>query len=238
MHLRRLGSQKDVPGADAGGQGEGQAGPDPGAQDEGQTGSNPNEQAEGQAGLDPGNAKASQPMPSPVVHAGLDREYMDLDVADVSTQPLPKQMDEGFTAMAYPKRALEESLKSMYDVPRGPLPPVVIREPESEKYQPLPQVPRKGKEKVVKLVKFLVYLVSSHRWLELSSQPTSREVDRTKHHGSKMGLHEKEDKCQDEGQQHTGDMRWSNREWEGESDDSVSRGVRVKRRGLLPLSLK
>nr|GFA04708.1 E-beta-farnesene synthase [Tanacetum cinerariifolium] len=29
------------------------------------------------------------------------------------------------------QRALEESMKSMYDVPRGPLPPVVIREPES-----------------------------------------------------------------------------------------------------------
>nr|GEV80254.1 retrovirus-related Pol polyprotein from transposon TNT 1-94 [Tanacetum cinerariifolium] len=46
------------------------------------------------------------------------------------------------------QRALEESLKSMYDVPRGPLPPVVIREPESGKYQPLPEVAGKGKEKV------------------------------------------------------------------------------------------
>nr|GFD40107.1 hypothetical protein [Tanacetum cinerariifolium] len=32
--------------------------------------------------------------------------------------------------------------------PRGPLPPVVIREPESEKYQPLLEVPGKGKAKV------------------------------------------------------------------------------------------
>nr|GFD16824.1 hypothetical protein [Tanacetum cinerariifolium] len=46
------------------------------------------------------------------------------------------------------QRALEESMKSRYDVPRGPLPPVVIREPKSEKYQPLPGVPGKGKEKV------------------------------------------------------------------------------------------
>nr|GEZ49440.1 hypothetical protein [Tanacetum cinerariifolium] len=45
-------------------------------------------------------------------------------------------------------RALEESLKSIYDAPRGPLPPVVIREPESEKYQSLPKVQGKGKEKV------------------------------------------------------------------------------------------
>nr|GEY11945.1 hypothetical protein [Tanacetum cinerariifolium] len=46
------------------------------------------------------------------------------------------------------QKALEESMKSMYDVPRGPLPPVVIREPESGKYQLLPEVPGKGKEKV------------------------------------------------------------------------------------------
>nr|GEX26314.1 hypothetical protein [Tanacetum cinerariifolium] len=46
------------------------------------------------------------------------------------------------------QRALEESLKSVYDAPRGPLSPVVIREPESRKYQPLPKVQGKGKEKV------------------------------------------------------------------------------------------
>nr|GEU31978.1 copia protein [Tanacetum cinerariifolium] len=48
------------------------------------------------------------------------------------------------------QKALEESMKSMYDVLRGPLPPVVIREPESGKYQPLPEVSRKGKAKVTK----------------------------------------------------------------------------------------
>nr|GEV49273.1 putative Gag-Pol polyprotein [Tanacetum cinerariifolium] len=102
-------SEEDVLGADAGGQGEGQAGPDPGAQDEGQAGSNPDEQAESQARPDPGNAKESQPMPSPVVHAGLDHDDINLDVADVSTQPPPEQMDEGFTATAYPK--VQENLK-------------------------------------------------------------------------------------------------------------------------------
>nr|GEW22057.1 copia protein [Tanacetum cinerariifolium] len=89
-------SEKVVPRADEGGQGEGQAGPDLGAQAEGQTGpdagtqdkgqagSNPDEQSKGQAGPDPGNAEADeQPMPSPVVHAGSDHEHMDLDVADV-----------------------------------------------------------------------------------------------------------------------------------------------------------
>nr|GEV66276.1 integrase, catalytic region, zinc finger, CCHC-type, peptidase aspartic, catalytic [Tanacetum cinerariifolium] len=102
-------SEEDVPGADARIQGEGQAGPDPDAQDEGQVGSNPDEQLEGQAGPDPGDAEASQPLPSPVVHNRSDLKHMDLDVADVSTQPPPEQMDEGFTAMAYPK--VQENIK-------------------------------------------------------------------------------------------------------------------------------
>nr|GEW25881.1 hypothetical protein [Tanacetum cinerariifolium] len=108
-------TEEDVPGADAGGQGEGQARPDPDDQDEGQAGSNPDEHAEGEgrARPDPGNAEESQPMPSPVVHAGSDHEHMDLDVADVSPQPPPKQMDEGFTATAYSK--VQENLKLMVE---------------------------------------------------------------------------------------------------------------------------
>nr|GFC97223.1 hypothetical protein [Tanacetum cinerariifolium] len=46
---------------------------------------------------------------SPVVHARSDREHMDLDVADISPQPSTKQLDEGFTATAYPK--VQENLK-------------------------------------------------------------------------------------------------------------------------------
>nr|GEX99927.1 hypothetical protein [Tanacetum cinerariifolium] len=45
-------------------------------------------------------------------------------------------------------RALEESLKSIYDAPRGSLLQVVTREPESGKYQSLLEVQGKGKEKV------------------------------------------------------------------------------------------
>nr|GFD09805.1 hypothetical protein [Tanacetum cinerariifolium] len=45
-------------------------------------------------------------------------------------------------------KAVEESMKDAYALPKGQLPPVVIREPESGKYQPLPEVPGKGKEKV------------------------------------------------------------------------------------------
>ncbi|GKD13012.1 hypothetical protein Tco_1197419 [Tanacetum coccineum] len=46
------------------------------------------------------------------------------------------------------QKAIEESLKDAYSACQGPLPPVVIREPESRKYQPLPEVQGKGKEKV------------------------------------------------------------------------------------------
>ncbi|GJW94214.1 hypothetical protein Tco_0173886 [Tanacetum coccineum] len=46
------------------------------------------------------------------------------------------------------QRAIEESLKEVHGAHRGPLPPVVFREPDSGKFQPLPEVQGKGKEKV------------------------------------------------------------------------------------------
>nr|GFC01098.1 E-beta-farnesene synthase [Tanacetum cinerariifolium] len=46
------------------------------------------------------------------------------------------------------QKVLEESMKDIYALPKGTLPPVVIRKPESGKYQPLPEVPGKGKAKV------------------------------------------------------------------------------------------
>nr|GEX97900.1 monodehydroascorbate reductase [Tanacetum cinerariifolium] len=69
---------------------------------------------------------------------------VDESVAEDIPEKEPRVDDEE----ANVQRALEESLKSIYDVPRGPLPPVVIREPESGKYQPLPEVQGKGKVKV------------------------------------------------------------------------------------------
>nr|GFB93359.1 hypothetical protein [Tanacetum cinerariifolium] len=72
-------------------------------------GPNPDEQAEGQARLNSSDGEVSQPLPSRVVHAGSGLKHMDLDAADVSTQPHPEQMDEGFTATAYPK--VQENLK-------------------------------------------------------------------------------------------------------------------------------
>ncbi|GKA69683.1 hypothetical protein Tco_0775747, partial [Tanacetum coccineum] len=46
------------------------------------------------------------------------------------------------------QRAIEESLKEAQGAHRGPLPPVVFREPDTGKIQPLPDVEGKGKEKV------------------------------------------------------------------------------------------
>nr|GEU53149.1 hypothetical protein [Tanacetum cinerariifolium] len=78
---------------------------DAGTQDEGQAGSNPDETSEGQAKPDPGDAGAKvHSTLSHTVHARSDREHMDLDVAVVSPQPSMEQLDEGFTATAYPKR--------------------------------------------------------------------------------------------------------------------------------------
>ncbi|GKA85110.1 retrovirus-related pol polyprotein from transposon TNT 1-94, partial [Tanacetum coccineum] len=46
------------------------------------------------------------------------------------------------------QRAIVESLKDAHGAPRGPLPPVVFRETNTGKFQPLPEVEGKGKEKV------------------------------------------------------------------------------------------
>nr|GEW31573.1 reverse transcriptase [Tanacetum cinerariifolium] len=73
-----------------------------------------------------------------------DKPSVNESVAEGIPEKEPRVDDEE----ADVQRALEESLKSIYDAPWGPLPPVVIKEPESEKYQPLPEVKGKGKEKV------------------------------------------------------------------------------------------
>nr|GEU47014.1 retrovirus-related Pol polyprotein from transposon TNT 1-94 [Tanacetum cinerariifolium] len=116
-------SDEDVSGIDAGVQGEGQTILNPDDQDEGQARPNLDEQAEGQAGPNPGDAAASQPLPSHVVHAGPNLEHIDFEVADVSTQPHPEQMDEGLTATAYPK--VQENLKLIVEEH------VILEEPAS-----------------------------------------------------------------------------------------------------------
>ncbi|GKF43821.1 hypothetical protein Tco_0130373, partial [Tanacetum coccineum] len=52
------------------------------------------------------------------------------------------------TEEAILQKVLQESLTDAYPTQRGPLPPVVFREPNTGKLQPLPEVPGKGKEKV------------------------------------------------------------------------------------------
>ncbi|GJS48067.1 retrovirus-related pol polyprotein from transposon TNT 1-94 [Tanacetum coccineum] len=47
------------------------------------------------------------------------------------------------------QQALELSLKDQGERTQGPARPVVLREPDSEKFQPLPEVQGKGKEKVI-----------------------------------------------------------------------------------------
>ncbi|GJT19123.1 hypothetical protein Tco_0877829 [Tanacetum coccineum] len=44
---------------------------------------------------------------------------------------------------AHMQKAVEERLKDVHVAHQGPLPPVVIREPESRKFQPLPETPMK-----------------------------------------------------------------------------------------------
>nr|GEU56953.1 hypothetical protein [Tanacetum cinerariifolium] len=80
-----------------------------GAQDKGQVGPNPGVLIEGQAGLNPGDDAERQPQSSPFVHGGPNLEHMDLKASDVSTQQNPEQIEEGFTANAYPN--VHENLK-------------------------------------------------------------------------------------------------------------------------------
>nr|GFC45368.1 E-beta-farnesene synthase [Tanacetum cinerariifolium] len=54
-----------------------------------------------------------------------------LITADI--QDIPEKEPRVDDEEADVQRTLEESLKSIYEVPQGPLPPVVIREPESGK---------------------------------------------------------------------------------------------------------
>ncbi|GKD94098.1 hypothetical protein Tco_1373935, partial [Tanacetum coccineum] len=62
-----------------------------------------------EAGPNPGDAAASQPPSSHVVHAGPNLEHMDLEAFDTSIQPNPEQMDEEFTTTAYLN--VQENLK-------------------------------------------------------------------------------------------------------------------------------
>ncbi|GKA82438.1 hypothetical protein Tco_0789186 [Tanacetum coccineum] len=94
-----------------------------GAPDEGQAGPNPGIQDEGQARPNPGNDTVSQTLSTPGVHAGPNLEHTDAEATDATSQPQPGQMDEEFTATAYPN--IQENLKLTVDDP------VIPEEPAS-----------------------------------------------------------------------------------------------------------
>nr|GEU99620.1 hypothetical protein [Tanacetum cinerariifolium] len=80
--------------------------------------------------------KTRQPRSSP--------KYVGASEAEEVPAEEPQVADED----ANFQKAVEESMKDAYALPKGLLPPVVIREPESGKYQPLPEVPGNGNAKV------------------------------------------------------------------------------------------
>ncbi|GJX68047.1 hypothetical protein Tco_0303774, partial [Tanacetum coccineum] len=68
-------------------------------------------------------------------------EFIDEGVP--AAKPRLEEMEEAIL-----QKVLEESLTDVYPTQRGPLSPVVFRETDTRKLQPLPEVPGKGKEKV------------------------------------------------------------------------------------------
>nr|GEX01118.1 integrase, catalytic region, zinc finger, CCHC-type, peptidase aspartic, catalytic [Tanacetum cinerariifolium] len=85
---------------------------------------------------------SQQPKPTPVPANSLRSVDESIDEGNPEKEPIFDDEEADI------QRAVGESLKSGYDAPQGPLLPVVIREPDSRKYQPLPKVQGKGKEKV------------------------------------------------------------------------------------------
>nr|GEU62125.1 histone deacetylase 14 [Tanacetum cinerariifolium] len=84
----------------------------------------------GEQGSDP-----DSPTPKPTKATKKSKLSVDESVAEGIPEKEPRVDDKEVDM----QRALKESLKSIYNAPQGPLLPVVIREPESGKYQPLPE---------------------------------------------------------------------------------------------------
>ncbi|GKF53739.1 hypothetical protein Tco_0160649, partial [Tanacetum coccineum] len=96
----------------------------------------------------PATAKASkytssqQPKPKPAPAKPQEKKRK-LSVDEGIPENEPRFDDEE----ADMQRSVEESLKDVHAAHQGPLPPVVFREPDSRRRQPLPEVYGKGKEK-------------------------------------------------------------------------------------------
>nr|GEY55297.1 hypothetical protein [Tanacetum cinerariifolium] len=115
-------------------------------------------------------------------------------------------------------KALEESMKTAYAPPRGLLPPVVIKEPKSRKYQPLPEVPGKGKAKVTeeqvahdllslqkpkKKSPVDQYIFQRRTFTTTGSsghdEPSYAELEQSEHEGSEKGVPRADKRSQGEG---------------------------------------
>ncbi|GKD66728.1 hypothetical protein Tco_1308836, partial [Tanacetum coccineum] len=116
-------SDEEMPSVGKSGtQNEGQARSDPGTLAEGQAGSDPGIPDEGQAGPNPDDVAESLPLPTPSVLAGPNLKHSDVEITEPSSQPQPEQMDEGFTATAYPN--VQDNLKLTVDeqvIPEEPV---------------------------------------------------------------------------------------------------------------------
>nr|GEX94085.1 hypothetical protein [Tanacetum cinerariifolium] len=100
----------------------------------------------------PGTKPASSQQPKPKPALAKSQEKKCKLVTKTFDKPSPaKRSKPGLVSKRRKPtsslRAVEESLKSVHDAPWGLLPPVVIREPDSGKFQSLPDVQGKGKEK-------------------------------------------------------------------------------------------
>nr|GEW68212.1 E-beta-farnesene synthase [Tanacetum cinerariifolium] len=92
----------------------------------------------GEEGSDP-----DSPAPKPAKATKKSLSLVDEFVDEGIPEKEPRFDDEE----ADMQRVVEESLKSAHDTHRDPLPSVVFREPDSGKFQQLPEVQGKGKEK-------------------------------------------------------------------------------------------
>nr|GEU89588.1 copia protein [Tanacetum cinerariifolium] len=81
-------------------------------------------------------------------HGYVSKQRYRKNVEASKTEEVPTVEPQVVDEDAEYQKVLEESMKDAYALPRGTLLPAVIKEPESRKYQPLPEVPGKGKAKV------------------------------------------------------------------------------------------
>ncbi|GJY73491.1 retrovirus-related pol polyprotein from transposon TNT 1-94 [Tanacetum coccineum] len=96
----------------------------------------------------PAAAKASKSQRPKPAHAKPQEKKRKLLVDEFVDEGVPENEPRIGDEEADLQKAVEESLKEFHSARQGLLLPVVIREPESGKFQPLPEVQGKGKEKV------------------------------------------------------------------------------------------